>query len=150
TCESQVFSAMIMGVTYALYEEKVMDAQTGRMLNPNMEFYRLAGLADIGNFKVHMMTGKGYDERGRIGVGEPPNRLPRRGDLERGGQRHRRPRAHTPVDSRPRARGARKERRGQCKSLSTPARQPKSRPSPCSALPGARPKSSPAGSTCSR
>ncbi|HEY6399926.1 MAG TPA: molybdopterin cofactor-binding domain-containing protein, partial [Blastocatellia bacterium] len=72
TCESQVFGAMIMGVTYALYEEKVMDAQTGRMLNPNMEFYRLAGLADIGNFKVHMMTGKGYDERGVIGVGEPP------------------------------------------------------------------------------
>jgi xanthine dehydrogenase YagR molybdenum-binding subunit len=72
TCESQVYGAMIMGVTFALYEEKVMDAQTGRMLNPNMEFYRLAGLADIGNFKVHMMTGKGYDERGVIGVGEPP------------------------------------------------------------------------------
>lgn len=72
TTESQVFGALIMGVTYALYEEKVMDAQTGRMLNPNMEFYRLAGLADIGNFKVHMMTGKGYDERGVIGIGEPP------------------------------------------------------------------------------
>jgi xanthine dehydrogenase YagR molybdenum-binding subunit len=72
TCESQVFGAMIMGVTFALYEEKVMDTQTGKMLNPNMEFYRLAGLADIGNFKVHMMTGKGYDERGVIGVGEPP------------------------------------------------------------------------------
>jgi xanthine dehydrogenase YagR molybdenum-binding subunit len=76
TCESQVFGAMIMGVTFALYEEKVMDAQTGRMLNPNMEFYRLAGLADIGNFKVHMMTGKGYDERGVIGVGEPPTVSP--------------------------------------------------------------------------
>jgi len=76
TCESQVFGAMIMGVTYALFEEKVMDAQTGRMLNPNMEFYRLAGLADIGNFKVHMMTGKGYDERGVIGVGEPPTVSP--------------------------------------------------------------------------
>jgi xanthine dehydrogenase YagR molybdenum-binding subunit len=72
TCESQVFGAMIMGVTFALYEERVMDAQTGKMLNPNMEFYRLAGLADIGKFKVHMMTGKGYDERGVIGVGEPP------------------------------------------------------------------------------
>src|SRR5262245_40779599 len=76
TCESQVFGAMIMGVTYALYEEKVMDAQTGRMLNPNMEFYRLAGLADIGDFKVHMMTGRGYDERGVIGVGEPPTVSP--------------------------------------------------------------------------
>lgn len=72
TAESQVFGAMIMGVTYALYEEKIMDAQIGRMLNPNMEFYRLAGLADIGNFKVHMMTGKDHDERGVIGLGEPP------------------------------------------------------------------------------
>jgi xanthine dehydrogenase YagR molybdenum-binding subunit len=76
TCESQVFGAMIMGVTYALYEERVMDAQTGRVLNPNMEFYRLAGLRDIGNFKVHMMTGKGYDERGVIGIGEPPTVSP--------------------------------------------------------------------------
>jgi xanthine dehydrogenase YagR molybdenum-binding subunit len=76
TTESQVFGAMIMGVCYALYEERVMDAQTGKMLNPNMEFYKLAGLRDIGNFKVHMMTGKGYDERGVIGIGEPPTVSP--------------------------------------------------------------------------
>jgi xanthine dehydrogenase YagR molybdenum-binding subunit len=76
TAESQVFGAMIMGVTYSLYEEKVMDEQTGRMLNPNMEFYRLAGLRDIGEFQVHMMTGKGYDERGVIGLGEPPTNSP--------------------------------------------------------------------------
>lgn len=76
TCESQVFGAMIMGVTYALYEERVMDDQTGKMLNANMEFYRLAGLRDVGNFKVHMMTGKGYDERGVIGIGEPPTVSP--------------------------------------------------------------------------
>lgn len=76
TTESQVFGAMIMGVTYALYEERIMDSQTGKVLNPNMEFYRLAGLRDIGNFKVHMMTGKGYDERGVIGIGEPPTVSP--------------------------------------------------------------------------
>jgi xanthine dehydrogenase YagR molybdenum-binding subunit len=67
---------MIFGVTYSLFEERVMDSQTGKMLNPNMEFYKLAGLSDIGNFKVHMMTGKGYDERGVIGVGEPPTVSP--------------------------------------------------------------------------
>ena len=58
TAESQVHGALIMGVCYALYEEKIMDRQTGRMLNPNMEFYKLAGI--------------GYDERGVIGLGEPP------------------------------------------------------------------------------
>jgi xanthine dehydrogenase YagR molybdenum-binding subunit len=76
TAESQVFGAMIMGVTYSLYEERIMDDQTGRVLNPNMEFYKLAGLMDIGNFKVHMMTGKGYDERGPVGLGEPPTNSP--------------------------------------------------------------------------
>jgi len=49
-----------------------MDEQTGRCLNPDMEFYKLAGLADVGRFRVHMMTGPGYDERGVIGLGEPP------------------------------------------------------------------------------
>jgi xanthine dehydrogenase YagR molybdenum-binding subunit len=72
TAESQVYGALIMGVCYSLYEEKIMDAKTGRMLNPNMEFYKLAGIADIGELVVHMMTGKGYDERGVIGLGEPP------------------------------------------------------------------------------
>jgi len=70
--ESQCYGALIMGISYALYEEKVMDPLTGRMLNPNMEFYKLAGLMDIGELVVHMMTGKGYDERGVIGLGEPP------------------------------------------------------------------------------
>ncbi len=49
-----------------------MDQNSGRMLNPNMEFYRLAGLNDIPELVVHMMTGPGYDERGVIGLGEPP------------------------------------------------------------------------------
>jgi xanthine dehydrogenase YagR molybdenum-binding subunit len=72
TAESSCFGALTMGISYALFEEKVMDQTTGRMLNPNMEFYRLAGLNDIPELVVHMMTGKGYDERGVIGLGEPP------------------------------------------------------------------------------
>jgi xanthine dehydrogenase YagR molybdenum-binding subunit len=72
TAESQCYGAMIMGISYSLYEEKVMDPGTGRMLNANMGFYRLAGLSDIPELVVHMMTGKGYDERGVIGLGEPP------------------------------------------------------------------------------
>jgi xanthine dehydrogenase YagR molybdenum-binding subunit len=70
--ESQCYGALIMGISYALYEEKLMDPISGRMLNPNMEFYKLAGIGDIGELVVHMMTGKGYDERGVVGLGEPP------------------------------------------------------------------------------
>jgi xanthine dehydrogenase YagR molybdenum-binding subunit len=72
TAESQVYGAMIMGIATTLYEEKIMDNNLGTMLNPNMDFYRLAGIGDIGELVVHMMTGKGYDERGPIGLGEPP------------------------------------------------------------------------------
>jgi xanthine dehydrogenase YagR molybdenum-binding subunit len=72
TAESQVYGASIMGICYAIYEEKIMDQATGRCLNPNMEFYKLASIADIGEIVVHMMTGPGYDERGTIGLGEPP------------------------------------------------------------------------------
>jgi len=72
TAESSCYGAMTMGIGYALFEEKIFDQLTGRMLNPNMEFYRMAGLNDIPELVVHMMTGKGYDERGVIGLGEPP------------------------------------------------------------------------------
>jgi xanthine dehydrogenase YagR molybdenum-binding subunit len=71
TAESQCYGALIMGISYALYEEKIMDPTTGLMLNPNMEFYRLAGIGDIGELVVHMMVNK-YDSRGVIGLGEPP------------------------------------------------------------------------------
>ena len=72
TAESQVYGAVIMGVTYALYEEALYDPLTGRMLNSDMEFYKLAGLADIGKIKVHLMTSERHDDRGVIGIGEPP------------------------------------------------------------------------------
>lgn len=70
--ESQVFGGLIMGITYALYEEALYDTATGRMLNADMEFYRLASMKDVGKLKVHMMTGEKYENRGVIGLGEPP------------------------------------------------------------------------------
>jgi len=69
--ESQVYGAMIMGICSALWEERVYDQMTGDYLNADMEFYKLAGVGDIGELVVHMMTGV-YDDRGVIGLGEPP------------------------------------------------------------------------------
>ena len=71
TAESQVFGAVIMGICSALYEERIYDQQVGKMLNADMEFYKLSGIGDIGEIVVHMMTGV-YDGRGVIGLGEPP------------------------------------------------------------------------------
>jgi xanthine dehydrogenase YagR molybdenum-binding subunit len=135
TAESQVYGAMIMGVTYALYEEKIMDQQTGHMLNPNMEFYKLAGLGDVGELVVHMMTGKGYDERGPIGLGEL-RRLAGSGNLKRGRQRNRSTGANSTPNAQSRPGCFGKERRHQCEHLNTPVRQTLIRRCVCWGIPG--------------
>jgi xanthine dehydrogenase YagR molybdenum-binding subunit len=72
TAESQVLGACIMSVCSALMEERVMDQQIGRVLNADMEFYKLAGIADIGDIVVHMDITPDNDKRGVVGLGEPP------------------------------------------------------------------------------
>jgi xanthine dehydrogenase YagR molybdenum-binding subunit len=68
-CESQVAGGVIMGVNYALFEERIMDRRTGRQVNPDMEFYKLGGIEDMPHIIVHMHD---MPERGVIGIGEPP------------------------------------------------------------------------------
>ena len=70
--ESQCYGAIIMGISTALFEDRVMDAQSGKFLNPNMEFYKLAGIMDVGDIHVHMDIRPENDKRGVIGLGEPP------------------------------------------------------------------------------
>jgi xanthine dehydrogenase YagR molybdenum-binding subunit len=69
TCESQVAGGVIMGLNYALFEERIMDRVTGRQVNPDMEFYKLGGIEDMPKIIVHLHD---MPERGVIGVGEPP------------------------------------------------------------------------------
>jgi xanthine dehydrogenase YagR molybdenum-binding subunit len=71
--ESQVHGAVIMSVCGALMEERVLDSQTGRMLNPDMVFYKLAGIGDVGEIIVHLDLSPETDKRGVIGLGEPPS-----------------------------------------------------------------------------
>ena len=68
-CESQVAGGVIMGVNYALFEERIMDRTTGRQVNANMEFYKLGGIKDMPKIHVKMHD---MPERGVIGIGEPP------------------------------------------------------------------------------
>ena len=68
-CESQVAGGVVMGVNYALFEERIMDRHTGRQTNADMEFYKLGGIADMPKIHVHMQD---MPERGVIGIGEPP------------------------------------------------------------------------------
>ncbi len=72
TAESQVLGACIMSTCSALMEERIMDQQTGRVLNADMEFYKLSGIGDSGEILVHMDISPENDARGIIGLGEPP------------------------------------------------------------------------------
>jgi len=72
TAESQVYGSMIMSVCAALFEERIMDQATGRMVNADMEFYKLAGIGDMPEMVVHMNMEDEHDKRGVIGLGEPP------------------------------------------------------------------------------
>jgi xanthine dehydrogenase YagR molybdenum-binding subunit len=68
TCESQVNGGIIMGIGYALYEERIMDRLSGVLLNPNFETYKLPALADMPEIDVVLLD---MPERGVIGIGEP-------------------------------------------------------------------------------
>ena len=69
--DSQMHGGIIMGVCAALMEERVMDELTGKALNADMEFYKLAGIADVGEIEVKMDITPEHDKRGIIGLGEP-------------------------------------------------------------------------------
>jgi len=71
TAESQVYGALAMGISQALWEERIYDEASGKLLNADMEFYGLTGIGDIGELVVHVMTGV-YDARGVIGLADPP------------------------------------------------------------------------------
>ena len=68
TTESQINGAVIMGLSYALFEDRIMDPQTGRQSNANLEDYKVAGTMEIPE-----IVAIAYDtERKVTGIGEPP------------------------------------------------------------------------------
>jgi xanthine dehydrogenase YagR molybdenum-binding subunit len=69
TAESQAFGGVIASINFALFEDRIIDRVTGQMVNPNMEWYLLAGMSDVP--KIDIMLND-MPERGVIGIGEPP------------------------------------------------------------------------------
>jgi xanthine dehydrogenase YagR molybdenum-binding subunit len=72
TAESQILGAMIMGIAYSLFEERIMDAKSGAFLNAEIADYRLPRLGDIGELVVEIYEPDDERARGVIGLGEPP------------------------------------------------------------------------------
>ena len=72
TARSQIHGAVVMGIAYALFEERIMDGRTGSFLNCEVEDYRLPRLGDCGEVVVEFYEPDSEYDRGVVGLGEPP------------------------------------------------------------------------------
>lgn len=72
TAESQIYGALIMSISAALFEQRINDPQSGVFLNSELDHYRLPRLGDIGDLVVHLHEPESERSRGVIGLGEPP------------------------------------------------------------------------------
>jgi xanthine dehydrogenase YagR molybdenum-binding subunit len=69
---SQIHGGVIQGLSYALYENRVLDRGSGWMLNANFESYKIAGAREIPRIEVHLLEeyrGRSATDAG--GIGEP-------------------------------------------------------------------------------
>jgi xanthine dehydrogenase YagR molybdenum-binding subunit len=72
--ESQVQGGVIMGLSYALFEERILDQHTGRMVNPNLEQYKLAGPRETPAIDVALLENyQGRSATDAYGIAEPAN-----------------------------------------------------------------------------
>jgi xanthine dehydrogenase YagR molybdenum-binding subunit len=70
--ESQVQGGVLMGVSYALFEERILDQHTGRMVNPNLEQYKLAGSYETPAIDVILLENyQGQSATDAYGIAEP-------------------------------------------------------------------------------
>ncbi|HTO97122.1 MAG TPA: molybdopterin-dependent oxidoreductase [Myxococcales bacterium] len=70
--ESQINGGIIQGVSYALHERRVIDRGTGRMLNADLEHYRIAGARDVPRIEAVVLDHfRGRSNTDASGIGEP-------------------------------------------------------------------------------
>lgn len=73
TAENQVIGAMIQGVSWALFENRILDRNVGTMVNPNLEWYKILAPSDMFE-AVSLLTpvANGGQNTSAAGIGEPP------------------------------------------------------------------------------
>jgi xanthine dehydrogenase YagR molybdenum-binding subunit len=70
--DNQIKGGIIQGISYALFEDRMLDRNTGLMVNPNLEQYKIAGSFDtpqIDTFLVEYPAGQ--SSTSAVGIGEP-------------------------------------------------------------------------------
>lgn len=72
TLESQINGGIIQGISYALFENRILDRNTGIMVNANLDQYKIAGSLDVPEIEsVIIDVNHGQSSTGAIGIGEP-------------------------------------------------------------------------------
>ncbi len=72
--ESQVQGGVVMGLSYALYEERILNSASGRMVNPNLEQYKLAGPSETPAIDVILLENyRANSATDAYGIAEPSN-----------------------------------------------------------------------------
>jgi xanthine dehydrogenase YagR molybdenum-binding subunit len=72
TTENQINGGIIQGISYALFENRILDRNTGTMVNANLESYKIAGSMDIPEIEsVILDYTQGQSSTGAAGIGEP-------------------------------------------------------------------------------
>lgn len=70
--ESQINGGVLQGISYALYENRILDRNTGLMVNANLEQYKILGAKETPKIEVHLVEeyyGRSSTDAG--GIGEP-------------------------------------------------------------------------------
>jgi len=71
--ESQIIGGVVQGLSYALLEDRILDRPTGRMVNPNLEDYKILGSLDTPEIEpVVLDVANGMNSVGLLGIGESP------------------------------------------------------------------------------
>lgn len=70
--ESQINGGVIQGLSYALHENRILDRQTGIMVNANLEQYKISGAKDMPQIEPHIIEHYiGRSSTDAYGIGEP-------------------------------------------------------------------------------
>jgi xanthine dehydrogenase YagR molybdenum-binding subunit len=72
--ESQVQGGILMGLSYALYENRIIDRHTGHMLNADLEHYKIARSRETPAIEVILLENyQGTSATDAYGIAEPSN-----------------------------------------------------------------------------
>ena len=72
--QSQVNGGILHGISWALYENRQLDRATGRMVNPNLDQYKIAGARETPAIEVVLVDQlQGRTATDANGIGEPAN-----------------------------------------------------------------------------